>query len=104
MADVAVATEREAVVQRLSRRVLLRLEAREHRPGDREDPEQADHPGGDPEAEDGCAALSDAEPRPAMDAPDHARSSSLRSPESTRSANVAMTIEKTTTTIAYADA
>ena len=46
------------------------------------------------------AALSDPELRPATSALGHARSSSFRRPESTRSANVAMTIAKMTTTIA----
>src|SRR5437016_8239046 len=104
MADLAVAMQREAVVERLRGGVVLGLEARQHRPGDGEDPEQADHPGNDAQTHYDGAALADAESRSALRVFGHARSSSLRSPESTRSANVAITIEKMTTTIAYADA
>src|SRR5207237_2108317 len=104
VADLAVASEREALVQRLSRRVLFGLEARQERPPDGEDPEHPDHPGGDPEPGRAGTALADPEPRSPTCPQDHARSSSFRSPDSTRSENVAMTIEKMTTTIAYADA
>src|SRR5262249_49646076 len=117
VAHVAVAMERETTVERLGGCVLLGLEAREHHPGEREDPEQGDEPGGRPEGDRTGAALADPELRAATRAighapsasfrrPDgtrdvgHARSSSFRRPDSTRNANVAITIAKTTTTMA----
>ena len=104
MTDVAVATEAEALVQGLRRGVLLGLEAREDCPGEREDPEQRNEPRQHPETGDGSATFADAELRAAPLTVGHARASSLNKLESTRRANVAMMIEKTTTTIAYADA
>src|SRR5213592_1430525 len=100
MGDVAVAPEREPLMERLRRSVLFGLEARERRPRDRKDPEQCDDPGERGDAVSDRTALPDAQPRAAP----HARCSSLKRLESTRSANVAMMIEKMTTTIAYADA
>ena len=51
-----------------------------------------------------ASTLTRLSPTPSLDPrrprEDHARSSSFRSPDSTRSENVAMTIEKMTTTIA----
>src|SRR6266576_4044356 len=100
MADVAVARERQAVVQRLRGCVLLGLEARQERPANGEDPKHADHPGADAEGDDCSATLADAQPRPPTRTTDQALSSSFSRPESSRRANVAMMIEKTTTTIA----
>jgi hypothetical protein len=57
--DVAIAPQAEAFVKRLRRRVLLRLEAREDGPGDREDPEEADDPGQHPDSGDHGMAFAD---------------------------------------------
>src|SRR5436190_8992590 len=100
MADIAVTAEGEAVMKRLLSRVLLCLEAREDSPQDREDPEKGDQPCERAEADDDRAMFTDGEPRSAPLPVGHARSSSLKRLERTRSANVAMMIEKITTTIA----
>src|SRR5581483_6745540 len=104
MGDVAVAAEAQSLVKRLRGCVLLGLEAREDGPGDREDPEEPDDPREHAQSGDDGTALADAEPCSAPPGPGHARSSSLKRLDRTRKANVAMMIEKTTTTIAYADA
>ncbi len=104
MADVAVAAERQALVQGLRRGVLFGLEAGEDRPGDGEDPEEPNEPRERTDARNDCATLADAQLRPTAFLVGHASSSSLNRLERTRSANVAMMIEKMTTTIAYAEA
>ena len=84
-------------MQRLRLRVLFVLEACEHGPGKREDPERADDPGQQAEAIPHPAALADGELCAALA---HARSSSFSKPESTRKEKVAMIIEAMTTTMA----
>src|ERR1700741_3845301 len=86
--DVAVAVKRKRVVERLRCRVLFGLEAGQHRPGEGEDPDQTDGPGQDAKADDDESLLADVE----LTAAFHARSSSLKRPERTRRAKVAMTI------------
>src|SRR5919197_364396 len=91
-------------MERLGSCVVLGLEAGQDGPGDGEDPEQGDEPCQRSETDDHDPAFADPELRAAPFAVRHARSSSLKRLESTRSANVAITIAKMTTTIAYADA
>src|SRR5436190_17686182 len=81
--------------------VLLGLERVEHHPEDREEEDESDDPGERAERHVDPAALADHAWRPI---PPHAASSPRRSLDSTRSETVAMMIEKTTTTMLYADA
>src|SRR3954453_15503110 len=100
--DVAVAVERRMEEQLGTRvRVLLALERVEHHPEDREEEDQADDPGQQPERAIDPPALADDDRR--RDCA-HAISSPFNSRDSTRSATVATTIEAMTTTMLYEDA